>query len=138
MGGLRAPDCRGDERSRAYRHRRFSIHGTRAVAVDEPWLDACGLRIELDDRGIAIPEQRVGVDRRVARGDRGERTQELADAGVADVARDRDVRAIAEDLGDQARQHLTRSGLDEHARAGVVHRDDLVREPHRPGDLLGE
>ena len=49
-----------------------------------------------------------------------------------DVAGDRAVGAVAEDLADELGEHPAGPGLDEHPRAGRVHGLDLVDEADRP------
>ena len=94
---------------------------------------------QVELRGVAPGEERVGVDRHAVHGELAERAQQLHDAVLARaVARDRDVRPRAQDLADESGQHPARPGLDEDARAGRVHRLDLGREAHRLRDLLGQ
>ena len=93
----------------------------------------------VDRLGVAAVEQHRGVDRHPGRGQLGQRQQEPADPVVAGgVAGHRGVRAVAEDLADELGQHPPGPGLDEHPRAGRVHRLDLLAERHRRRDLAGE
>lgn len=46
------------------------------------------------------------------------------------VQADREVRAVAEDLCDEARERVTGADLDERPHSRCVHRLDLVAEQH--------
>ena len=59
--------------------------------------------------GVAIGEQRAGSTGTPAAASAASARRSWRDAGLAAVARDRDVRPVAEDLGDEARQHLARA-----------------------------
>jgi len=88
---------------------------------------------EVDDRRVAIPEQRLGIDRRTRDRDRGEGARSSwRKARVAGITRDRHVRRIREDLARRASSipGPARSSMKIRA-TGVVHRAHFVREPDR-------
>ena len=99
------------------------------MAIDQPGRAFVWLGVELDNRRVTIPKECIGVHRHASYREFAERVKQ------ATINGDRAMRPVAEDLADQAREHLSWTALDEDSRTGGVHRLDLLRELNRASNL---
>ena len=112
----------------------------RAMTVDEPRLRASPpVRARSTISGVAIPEQRLASIVDAGDRERGERAQQRRSAALAGVARDRDVRPVAEDRRRRAASAPGPGRPRRRSRAPAAYiASNLLREPHRLRDLRGE